>query len=196
VSGKQWVKDKRRNPYYSAIHEAGHAVYAIHNDWIVSKVSIDPAEIEKASKSDRQTLTGQPISEHAGFCRIEASKRKDGHLKRRGTFYSYLTLICIGGAGPLAERKARKRNRGMSAIPEESLSRHNPLIQELCIPEGRERDVFDSRMALSIWLRRAVDHSLRTHWREIEAVAAALMERGTLTGREVREVMKAAQDAA
>jgi ATP-dependent Zn protease len=82
-------------------------------------------------------------------------------------------------AGPLAEKKHLGRNGNLGNSAE-----YRSVISEICFPSDRQAKAWRSQ------LRVRAQTLVNDRWAEIEKVAAALLERETLTGAQVGKIIR------
>jgi hypothetical protein len=149
------AKARRRAKWQLAIHEAGHAVVAMRLGVQVTSATIEPDGI------------------YAGHVNHEHAPTRDDML--------------IVLAGPVAERQ---RGTGqLAGSPEEEASIWSDLA-EYAEETGIELDADQDERQLQLRelyteLNDEVVSMIREDWSAIESVALALIERGTLNGRQI-----------
>jgi ATP-dependent Zn protease len=156
----------------TAYHEAGHAVCAwrlrmkirkatvISNEYSAGRVQI--GKMSKASLSDIELGTRFSTG------RIQAEKQ-----------------VMVAMAGAVAQRKFAPR----SWRSYHDSADHEIISDLLERYAGFDDDgVLDARQHYKL-LRQWTEQLIRNDWKLVEAVAEALMERGTLSGDQVRQVI-------
>ena len=150
-----------------AYHEAGHAIAARRVGCGIKKVSIVPDEESEGRVTHRPYFTG-----------IQPDWDESPRVQRR---LENMALVCF--AGPAAQRKFNPhgyRHR-------DAWGDHHQAMLVLGYMVGNDEE-------LEAYLRlvevRATNFVRNDHtWTEIEAVAAALLERKVLTGKATRELI-------
>jgi hypothetical protein len=172
----------------TAFHEAGHAVTAAVLGLETEKVSIEPsaddagchkladAEYERVSSAERVFAQ----LEMPGFdgCRFEAKEEADQLLRRH---------MMVVQAGEEAQRRAVPASFRHHHV---RAGDHGRIIDLALRLTGGNSDAVE---ALDQDIRSETKRLLDEHWRAVEAVAEALLERRTLSGAEVQRLVTAAK---
>ncbi len=168
--GETRVTRQHVNIRQTAIHEAGHAVAAFLLREKIKYVTIRPT----------QDSHGHMMHHVVRFARNEMfddSLRGRDRAERR-------IMTCF--AGQIAQRKHAPRSRwrlGGSHDHEQAME----LFFHIDPPDQKARELY---LAL-LW--RQTEYLVEQHWKEIEAVAAALLEEETLSRDRTREVIYGAR---
>jgi hypothetical protein len=152
-----------------AVHEAGHAVAAVRFHHGLRRATVEP---------------GEDSLGHILANLLPRSVRRALELEwptpaQRRRVEGFLTMLL---AGPAAERRLTGRWNHVHAGQD--------YADAAYVAMRASRDEADMDRQLEAAEDRGVAFA-DEHWFEIEAVAAALAERGTLTGREVRAIVGA-----
>jgi hypothetical protein len=87
-------------------------------------------------------------------------------------------------AGPLAEKRFtgrfNRRGAGYSGTPMVVRGSDYDMVSDLVLRLAG--DDAQEQLALGRWLQRRTENMLSNRWKAVEAVAAALVERGTIEG--------------
>lgn len=151
----------------TAYHEAGHAA-AVHKHQIRTKVlSIVPDE----------TSTGR-IEHHPYFGAIDLEYDLSPRVQRR---IENMAFVCL--AGPAAQRRFNRK--GVRHYHGEDDRRLAIYLLERLVGSSEELEAYLN--LIQIRVRNFVGNHV--NWFFIDRVAQALIERRTLTGAEVRELM-------
>lgn len=154
----------------TAYHEAGHAVAARWLHRAVRTISIVPDE-DSLGRVEHYPITGAWLRPD-----IEIDGRTRDYLE---------TSITVSLAGPSAERKYRGRWNRLGA----EYDRHEALGAALRLVGSKEQLQHYFRWREQI----AVDFWEDTfRWEQVRVLAAELLERGTMSGRAVRDVLRRA----
>jgi hypothetical protein len=115
-----------------------------------------------------------------------ANRLNEGDWSPRTEVRCYEEIMTLM-AGSRAERRftgrTNHRGAGLDANPMTVRGSDYDQISDLVLRLAEDQTL---QLALTRWLQRRTDLALTTRWREVEAVAAALVERGTLDGEELR----------
>jgi ATP-dependent Zn protease len=160
-------KLNRRPAMTVAVHEAGHAVAAVHYGIDFDHVTIIPnAEFHQGGR-----VKLNPVPEYAS----SSKTKNDPPAIRFWENYLVMTL-----AGPAAHKKRHPHAHwGGYAIGD--IGQASRLIEDM----HSDRDV---RNAYYKYIEARAKAFVETYWYAIEAVATALVERGTLSDEEVRAI--------
>jgi len=156
----------------TAYHEAGHAVIGEALGVHMKTTSIVP---------------GEGFDGQVRFRRVLRASDLDGSGNGDRTRLRIERQIMVSYAGEAAQRRHRPR----SVRPHHYQSDYQiiaDLLRSLWAP-GPSADAFAK------WLALRTAEMVALHWPQIKRVAAALMERGSLSGEEVREAMWGPQRA-
>jgi hypothetical protein len=151
----------------TAHHEAGHAVAAFYFDHSINYVTIKPGK-DFAGRCIRPPGYGRNFEPESGA--ISARQ-----------YVTMLDNIVISFAGHEAEAAHSGRQNWVGSRSD----REKAADLALYISGGPE-----DASALLRWRRITARGLVETRWTEITAVAAALLDRETLTGGEVREAIR------
>lgn len=168
----------------TAYHEAGHATEAVllGGASAVEFTTIDPKAHEDFIRE--HTLSwGMPLT-GVGFTAFNLP-----YVPKKAGLSAWMPLLEIDLAGPVAERLCQRR--GVRRPP--TRWREDDDFERLLYAGdvlGRVRDG-STRFARSVW--ESTVARVRCDWDAIEAVAQALLARGTLAGAEVLQVVEAAR---
>jgi ATP-dependent Zn protease len=151
----------------TAYHEAGHAVAAFWHRLNFRHVTIEP---------------GDDSLGHMLHVKLRDSFRPDIEVTpavrdrlERGV------VVCY--AGPTAERKFTGRHNHVGAGGD----RHNALVLGGYV--GGEGKALEAYMRW-LWIRAETLWDFAPRWKQVEAVAAGLLNRTTLTAREVQVIIR------
>jgi ATP-dependent Zn protease len=150
----------------TAYHEAGHAVAQYYLRLPIRKVTI-------VSDKEKGTLGH---CESKGPLYLKGIDLDISPAKQDRIFRKIQALL----AGNVAQQRFNKRS-----VRKWHASSDYRKAVDLAI---RVTDTDGVRLLLG-WLRHGTECLVQTRWREIEAIAAALLERKTLTGDEIREII-------
>jgi hypothetical protein len=156
----------------TAFHEAGHAVAALALGFSVKVATIEPG-------SDPET--GRPSSGHIEYDPQEILRGAEQDVRRLAVETLIKRQAIVSFAGPAAQAIARPgtRIRAGAIGDHEHIAR---TIGLLC------RDM-ESEKALRRWCENEARGLVKARWSHIEAVALALLERRTLAGANVAEIV-------
>jgi ATP-dependent Zn protease len=150
-----------------AVHEAGHAVAATHFGIGFDHVTIIPnAEFPQGGR-----VKMHPVPSYAS----SSKTKNDPPAMRFWENYLIMTL-----AGPAAHKK-RHPYAHWGSYAMSDLGQYNHLSEDM----HSDRDV---RNAYYNYIAARAKAFVETYWHDIEAVARALVERGTLSDEEVRAI--------
>jgi hypothetical protein len=161
---------KRRKPRRSiAIHEAGHAVIAMH-------VGCRPPTVITMIEDD-DAFGRVPWDPPGAWYEPEAA-RNDARVRR---FCEQLAMT--GLAGVLAEKRLTGRHNHKGAGDDYRLVAH--WTGPVCYSPAEHQAYIE-------WLTRRTEALIKNDfvWEEIEAVANALLVKESLTARELRSVLR------
>jgi len=150
----------------TAYHEAGHAVVQYYLHLPIRKVTIRPNK-EKGSLGHCESKGPS----YLGEIDLGVSPAQQDRI-----FRNIQALL----AGNVAQQRFNKRS-----VRKWQTSSDYRKAAELAI---RVTDTVGVRLLLG-WLTHHTERLVQDRWREIEAVAAALRERKTLTGDEIRDTI-------
>lgn len=177
--GQNWCDIELRKPAY---HEAGHAVIARLTGFEVAWVSIDPTFI----RSDPLAINnrcdhGDPVCMTLSAFRINPIINKKAPLNKheKETVISYCMHVL---AGPIVECKLDPSRFDARY----SMNDRNQVMAVLNHAEPNTA----ARKKLLDMARRKLNKAVEEHWSAISEVAAALQDRGTLTARELDELLQ------
>jgi hypothetical protein len=165
-TGRTRAKAERKRLLATAYHEAGHAVVGFHARHMprLHRVSIVP---------DPTANTLGHVLHHPSPRFVEQLRADHWNAVMQARFYEQIQMLY---AGPLAEQRFTGRRNSIGA----SADYH--AITTLGIRHiGGWGAV---TQALFRYLRLSAAAQLTTRWREVEAVAAALVEHRTLRGHD------------
>lgn len=155
----------------TAYHEAGHAVLSYLFELPVESVTIVPAE------------------GYLGKCQGESVPWWCHHIDANGIDtrdkrgWAHDTIVVLFG-GVEAERLLDPEIP--AADLEDGGAKDNGVIVDLLLELAADED---EQEALSEYLARRTRNFLRQYWPSVQAVALALLERKTLTGQEVADLI-------
>lgn len=157
-----------------AVHEAGHALVACAVGAPIARVSVEPDRMGEGFEGYCNTLIPK------GF---DPCRRSSEEILRRE--------LVVAVAGPIAEKLGTGRcDRVAAAADTENTFRNAVRL----VGGDLAGPVSDSSWTPAVeWVRRAQDLAesiLRKGWRALEALVAALLERGALDGEQVRRVVR------
>ena len=162
---------KRHRLEVTAYHEAGHAVMAVLNRMPLHDASILTHGSDASSGRTRLSVTGA-ISERF------AKGRKLGDREYRQVIRS----ACFNLAGDIAQRRfaptARRIDHSWSDL--ENVSR---LFKGIGLSGAKLRAVANA-------VASATDQLIESNWPRVEAVANQLLEKGSLSGTQLRRIVK------
>jgi ATP-dependent Zn protease len=152
------------NTKATAYHEAGHAVAT----WrLLNKVPRRATVIPNPKKNTLgHILHDSPLK----GIRLDI----DGSLRAEARAHQVI-MICLAGA--IAQRRIAPRSV-RSWHPRSDYERAAEIAHRLC---GSDKEV----NACLRWLQVRTENLIETDWREVEAVAKALIERSTLNAEEI-----------
>lgn len=189
-----WAIEHRNASWYTAVHEAGHAVVGLVQGFVISMVSIDPdvclGEPSELARNAWSTYSRRPdIAYVSGAFQADVNDvirplvesgelrtREDRELVRR-----YCAMFVAGGLTEQAY--GGKITQANVALDKDQIA--SVLLAVVPLEQRRTAIV-----------RRAISEAnavIQRHPRAIEAIADNLVERGTLVGPEV--VIAAGLDA-
>jgi hypothetical protein len=152
----------------TAYHEAGHAVAALHVGRAVKSVTIVPDDDGSDGKVRHYPLRGKWL-------------QPDVHIDTRARNH-FETTITVLLAGPAAERKYRGRwnHQGAGADRDRAFDLALRLV-------GSEKQLtpyweWRNQIAMDLWENEYV-------WEQVKRLAAELLERRTMSGPAVRELL-------
>lgn len=150
----------------TAIHEAGHAIASVHLGHRFRYVSIIPND----------DYLGVVV--HRGVPKWVADQTRPRH-QIEGWFND---RVFIALAGPRAERRFLGRSNYVGASSDTSWIAD--IILRMALPESAHKPYFD-------YQRARVDGFLSAplHWRKVEALANAILDRRKLVWDEVQEIV-------
>lgn len=154
----------------TAHHEAGHAVAAWHLGIAVRMVMVTGDR----SLGYLGRMVHAPISTQLAEA-LEAGAVSPAQRQR------VEGLVMMMLAGELAERRHRGRANHLGASEDRA---HARSLLTLITADPDEESAYLS------WLFIRARNLVEAHWPQITAVAAALLEQGTLTGRELRALLE------
>jgi len=154
----------------TAYHEAGHAVVANHEGVAVKRVTIEP---------DGETLGsvihGKLLNESVTW---DTSKKMRWRMEK-------LVMVCL--AGYAAEKKFNPRTRR-----EGSDGDFHAAVNAIGYFVGSNREIELYFELLGLWTKGILDNELV--WRQVEVLAEELVNRKTLKGKGVRQVLRQTLD--
>jgi ATP-dependent Zn protease len=164
--GSRELKEKQRARWLAAVahHEAGHAIASFRRKRGIRHVTIVPA----ADYAGRVAHYKAPAS----FQAIDEGRLSNAQVEDR---------VLISLAGPEAERKFSGRYDHAGAS-----SDHDWVVDLLMKHSGSAEEVNAWSKLMHLRARGFVEH----HWEDIEAVAAALLERRTIKGSDVKRILQ------
>lgn len=163
----------------TAYHEAGHAVVRALLGLSVRKVTVKPTEDTLGH------VAGAPLPQW--LCRVV---EVDDPWDHAWALRKILNEITSMYAGALAERLKTRR-----ALNVDGAYYDHRQIADFAItvtPESHPKEM----QALCAWLELRASRLLREHWKAVEAVAQALLEKRTLTGNQVLTAIAEADPSA
>jgi hypothetical protein len=165
-----------------AFHEAGHAVARASFGLAPGRVSIVEGVTPDGIEYGGIHLAAQPPLRRV-FYDLRGIPRLTTRQRRRVE-----QEIIIGLAGAVAVDRVFRRettNESSGGFDEQEIT---TLMHLFALDASR-------RTARYEHLSRETQRVIAEHWREVEAVAAALLERGELTRSQTRAAIDAAEDA-
>ncbi len=159
-----------------AYHEAGHAVLYFNLKHVPAARSVTIVPAGDVLGSVEGALSASTPEE------LSILVEKIGDLELHHAIDHALTWL----AGPEAERQLTGRYNHQAARSD--YERLDGWLRSWCDEDQKETDAF------ARWLRIRCDRLVRVHWGEIKAVAEALLERKTLTGRQIARVIRAERE--
>lgn len=159
---------KRNALEATAHHEAGHAIALWHFGRGFKRVTVDPDQSKATLGHLLHHKMPKWVDPETGF-----SGRIRLYLERR-------IIVCF--AGQIAEAKflGRQPRYGMEQDNDQAIDFASSLL-------GGQQDTFDAYIRYCWLTTRDI---VNLHWRDIEAVAVALVERKTLQHRDVLDVIQ------
>ena len=176
--------ERKRLPrlQHVAYHEAGHAVadYVQHRRF--TEISIIPQKVQSGCRvqtcAGYVTTTGQPPFPP------DADMKPGGRTRR----WIEREAICFF-AGPIAEGIASGHQPERSAHSYDTC-RPLDLVRLFLTRDLEEADAYLN------WLWIRAQRLVRSHWSEIETLAAELLKHRRIGGRQAREMVRRAQERA
>lgn len=168
----------QRRRELTAYHEAGHAVAYVRLSLPFTSATIVP-DAQGGSAGGARGAPFHPVG--SGLKTLDRLEKE----------------IIVALAGPLAQRRHTGRNDHVGAVKDwrraaEFAFRRFGERPEPGQPRGDLEDVVAAYLRyLELQTERAV--ASPSWWSAIEVVAAALLERGTLSGRQVRGILREAE---
>ena len=156
---------------HTAFHEAGHAVASVVLSGKVGRVTI--------VEDSRQDSLGSTCTTSS----LELARNIEGLKTSRSAAWILGTQIqrmVFALAGETAARRASGRKDKVGSDDDYGHVADYAL--------GIALDKVEAN-ALIAWLERRTDLLIKTHWKPIKALAAALLRQKTLTGKQAREIV-------
>jgi len=164
------MKKATRAEKSTAYHEAGHAVARYYLFHPIRKVTICP------DKND----------DSAGHCEGKGRSYLDGidveiSPRKQSRMFDNIKILL---AGREAQRRFNKRSK-RSVL---NCQAHSDWRKAVDLAIRLTTSTRGTELLLE-WLRHETESFVQLRWSDIEAVAAELLDRKTLTGEEVREII-------
>jgi hypothetical protein len=157
-----------------AIHEAGHAVAAILHDIAFKHVTIVPTDSDSSGRPCDGHVKLKPVPARYG---AEETKDSPASLD----FWHRRLIVVL--AGPAAHKKLHPHAHWFGyAVADMGEADHVIRAIHQCDASPVTRAHYNYIEALAT-------ACVENNWKEIEAVAAALIEHGTLSEDQIREAM-------
>jgi len=171
---------KTNQLYYTAIHEAGHAVVTWQLGLQVTKITIRPDNQEGTFGSCQNKPIGKWFQPDVGVLLVD-----DSHWRMLRRAINEATIFLAG-----MEAEARVRGRRNLTGASSDMRNATELCQYFADDYGPETN------AMAEWLRIRARGIVNRNWESVEALANALLELKTLKGKEALRIMAVAIDEA
>jgi hypothetical protein len=172
-----------RDPLVRAYHEAGHVVADRRVGHEIDSVSI---------KVEKGVVKGSLCSAGTRPANLLEKCFEDGHVDQ-GDVQELLELLVPYWAGPAAQKKFRPASVHRRHAEDDREQIHR-CVEVLCFSDARHFSVprWRERMTSRIKRRAAALMNDPAIWAQVEAVAAALVEKTELSGAQVDAILQAA----
>jgi len=159
------VRESKRQA--TAYHEVGHAVAALHEKMRIRSATVIPSRGFSGQVSHESPLSG---------IRLDIGETDRAKIRAQ-------RLIVIALAGPAAQKRFN---------PGSLRSYHGESDHEIAVDLATRLNSSEkSTDAYLKWLSIVADDRVSASWRQIEAVAKALLVRGTLSKSEIFAAIRA-----
>jgi hypothetical protein len=167
---RQAGERKNRRVQIAAYHEAGHAVMAVLTRTPLRDTTIVASLLGASSGATRLIANGRVSKKFAE--RVKLGPRELRQVLRRA---------CFDVAGEMAARRFARRS-WRTLHSRSDLANISRLLDSLGLSEARLNALAEAIVA-------EADSLIAANWPRVEAVAAELLKRGTLSGAQVRHIV-------